>query len=67
MRGLKTPFFTVCGADNKIMAGVETVFKSSIPGAAGQNHVVLPKAGHFLQEDAGAALTQATLALMARN
>jgi haloalkane dehalogenase len=66
LRGLQTPFLTVFGADDKIMAGVDRVFQRSIPGAAGQEHSVLPNAGHFLQEDVGPELAQATLDFIAR-
>jgi pimeloyl-ACP methyl ester carboxylesterase len=64
---LETPFLTVFGADDKIMAGVDRVFQRLIPGAAGQKHAILPNAGHFLQEDVGAELAQATLEFIARN
>lgn len=67
LRNLEIPFLTVFGADDKIMAGVDRVFQRLVPGAAGQNHAVLPDAGHFLQEDVGAELAQATLDLMTRN
>jgi haloalkane dehalogenase len=65
LRSLDIPFLTVFGADDKIMAGVDRVFQKSIPGAAGQNHAVLPDAGHFLQEDAAPELAQATLEFIA--
>lgn len=65
LRNLDIPFLTVFGADDKIMAGVENVFQKLIPGAAGQNHTVLPNAGHFLQEDVGNELAQATLEFIA--
>lgn len=61
LRTLETPFLTAFGADDKIMAGVEKVFQKLIPGAAGQNHTILPNAGHFLQEDVGPDLSQITL------
>ena len=66
LQRLDIPFLTVFGADDKIMAGMDKVFQRSIPGAAGQNHVVLPNAGHFLQEDVGEELAQATLELIAK-
>ena len=49
---------TLFGADDKVMAGVEKVFQSQMPGAKGQDHVVLPDAGHFLQEDVGPELVR---------
>lgn len=66
LRGLNIPFLTAFGADDKIMAGVDRIFQKSIPGAADQPHVLLPKAGHFLQEDAGPRLARETLDLIAR-
>lgn len=66
LRSLDIPFLTVFGADDKIMGGVEKVFQKFIPGAAGQNHAVLPGAGHFLQEDVGKDLAQATLQFIAQ-
>lgn len=60
IQGLQTPVLTAFGADDQIMAGVDTVFQKLCPGAAGQPHVVLPKAGHFLQEDVGADLVSLT-------
>lgn len=36
-----------------ITAGGERAFMSKVPGAAGQPHVTIDGAGHFLQEDAG--------------
>ena len=61
-----TPVLTVFGAEDKVMAGIEKVFQKKLPGAAGQPHQILPDAGHFLQEDVGPALAQATLDFMAR-
>ena len=66
LQSLDIPFLTVFGGDDKVMAGVDKVFQRSIPGAAGQNHVVLPDAGHFLQEDVGKELAQATLEFIAQ-
>jgi haloalkane dehalogenase len=56
--GLQIPVLTVFGADDKIMAGVEKSFHKLMPGAAGQDHIVLPDAGHFLQEDVGPELVR---------
>lgn len=67
LRKLETPFLTVFGADDKVMAGVDKVFQKLIPGGAGQDHTILPNAGHFLQEDVGDALAQATLRFIAQN
>ncbi len=60
IQGLKTPVLTAFGADDKVMAGIDQIFQKLCPGAAGQPHVVLPKAGHFLQEDVGTELVKLT-------
>jgi haloalkane dehalogenase len=52
------PFLTAFSDSDPITAGAETVFQSRIPGAAGQPHVTIEKAGHNLQEDAGEHLAE---------
>ncbi len=49
--GLDTPVLTAFGADDKVMAGIDRVFQKLLPGAEGQDHTILPNAGHFLQEE----------------
>ena len=66
LRSLDLPVLTTFGADDKIMAGVEKVFQKLMPGAAGQDHVVLPEAGHFLQEDVGVELANRINAFIAQ-
>jgi haloalkane dehalogenase len=44
------PFVTAFSDADAVTRGGEAVFKERIPGAKGQNHVIL-KGGHFLQED----------------
>lgn len=60
LRTLDTPLLTAFGAEDKVMAGLDAVFQKLIPGAAGQPHVILPGAGHFLQEDVGDQLAALT-------
>jgi haloalkane dehalogenase len=55
---------TTFGADDNVMAGIEKVFQTFMSGAAGQDHVVLPAAGHFLQEDVGPELAARILAFI---
>lgn len=50
------PFLTAFGDSDPITAGAERAMQKKIPGARGQPHTVIQKAGHFLQEDAGEAL-----------
>ncbi|TMV09982.1 alpha/beta fold hydrolase [Ruegeria sediminis] len=66
IRGLDTPVLTAFGADDRVMAGIDRVFQKLCPGAAGQPHVVLPNAGHFLQEDVGGELAALTIEFIAR-
>lgn len=64
---LDIPVLTAFGAEDKVMAGVETVFQKSMKGAQGQPHVIFPKAGHFLQEDVGPRLAADVNAFVAAN
>jgi haloalkane dehalogenase len=50
------PLLTAFGSEDAVTRGGEKPFIERIPGAVGQPHTVLPAAGHFLQEDAPAAL-----------
>ncbi|TMM51535.1 haloalkane dehalogenase [Sulfitobacter sabulilitoris] len=58
LQGLDLPVLTAFGADDRIMAGLDRVFQARMPGARGQPHVLLPQAGHFLQEDVGPELAE---------
>ena len=53
----RKPFLTVFGNDDPITRGAEKKFQIEIPGAKGQNHIILP-AGHFIQEDAPIELAE---------
>lgn len=63
----KKPFVTAFGEHDLITAGGEALMKARIPGAAGQPHVIIPNAHHFIQEDAAAALVEIILAVISRN
>ena len=58
LKTLDVPVLTAFGADDRVMEGIDAVFQRLMPGAAGQDHVVLPNAGHFLQEDVAGNLAQ---------
>ena len=47
------PTLTLFSDSDPITAGGERVFQSRLPGADGQPHRMIEKAGHFHQEDAG--------------
>jgi haloalkane dehalogenase len=59
------PFLTTFSDKDPIMAGGERVFKKLVPGAAGQAHVIIKDAGHFLQEDKGEELAQVLIDFIA--
>jgi haloalkane dehalogenase len=52
------PFLTVFGDSDRITRGAEVPMQQVIPGARGQPHVIVEKAGHFIQEDAGEELAE---------
>lgn len=58
LRAWRKPFLTTFSDRDPIMAGGEKIFQRRIPGAAGQPHVTIPEAGHFLQEDQSEALAR---------
>jgi haloalkane dehalogenase len=52
------PFLTVFGDRDPISKGAELGFQQRVPGAAGQPHVILSPAHHFLQEDQPEAIAE---------
>ncbi len=50
------PFLTAFSDSDPATIGWEAVFQSRIPGAKGQPHTRIAKAGHFVQEEQGTAL-----------
>ena len=52
------PFLTAFSDGDPVTAGGERVFQREVPGAAGQPHVTIESAGHFLQEDKGPQIAQ---------
>jgi haloalkane dehalogenase len=52
----KRPFLTAFSDRDPITRGGDRALVARIPGAAGQRHVTIEGAGHFLQEDSGEAL-----------
>ena len=53
------PFLTAFGDRDPIFRGADRVLQAHVPGARGQAHTTLKKAGHFLQEDVGEELAGA--------
>lgn len=54
----KKPFLTLFSDSDPITKGGERLFQKLIPGAAGQPHTIIEKAGHFLQEDKGEEIAE---------
>jgi len=59
------PFLTAFGDADPATRGWETIFQRRIPGARGRRHATIPKAGHFLQEDAGPELAKVVVDFVA--
>ncbi len=66
LRKFTRPFLTAFGDSDPITRGADRVLQASIPGAEGQPHVTIAKAGHFVQEDAGEELAGIVAAFVAR-
>ena len=47
------PLLTLFSDSDPITAGGDRVFRERVPGAAGQPHMTIEGAAHFLQEDKG--------------
>ncbi|MGQ9475257.1 MAG: haloalkane dehalogenase [Actinomycetota bacterium] len=56
LRHFDKPFLTAFSDGDPITRGGDRLLQSSIPGAAGREHVTIKGAGHFLQEDKGEEL-----------
>lgn len=59
------PFLTAFSDSDPITKGADQIFQSQIPGAQGQPHTTIKKAGHFLQEDKGEELAQVLITFIA--
>jgi haloalkane dehalogenase len=60
------PFLTAFSDSDPITHGAERPFQKLVPGAQGQAHVVIAKAGHFLQEDRGEELARVVVNFIQR-
>ena len=60
------PFLTTFSHRDPIMRGGEKVWQDSVPGAQGQEHVIIRNAGHFLQDDKGPELAEVLIRFIAR-
>jgi haloalkane dehalogenase len=66
LRRFERPFLTAFSDSDPITRGGDAILQKQIPGAAGQPHVTIARAGHFLQEDAGPELAEVVAAFVAR-
>jgi haloalkane dehalogenase len=64
LEGFTRPFVTAFGDSDPITRGADRALQARVPGAKGQRHVTLERAGHFLQEDVGAELAQVVIELV---
>lgn len=60
------PLLTAFSDSDAVTRGGERVFQKLVPGAAGQPHVTIAGAGHFLQEDKGEEVAQVVIDFIAR-
>ncbi len=60
------PVVTAFGDSDPVTRGADRVLQTKIPGASGQPHTTLARAGHFLQEDAGEELGQVVVDFVRR-
>ena len=60
------PFLTAFSDSDPVTKGAERPMHKRIPGAAGQPHVTIERAGHFLQEDTGEELGRLVAQFIAR-
>ncbi len=58
LRAWKKPFLTAFSDSDPITRGGDRILQRWVPGAAGQAHVTIRGAGHFLQEDRGQELAR---------
>jgi haloalkane dehalogenase len=64
LRGWDKPLLTAFSDGDPITAGGQRVFQDEVPGAAGQPHVTIAGAGHFLQEDKGGEIADVIAAFI---
>lgn len=60
------PFLTLFSDSDPSTIAWEAVFQRRIPGAAGQPHARIARAGHFLQEEQGPAMADRLVAWLGR-
>jgi haloalkane dehalogenase len=66
LRSFTRPFLTAFGDSDPITRGADLLLQAAIPGAEGQPHATLERAGHFSPEDAGEELAAIVADFVAR-
>ena len=61
------PFLTAFGDSDPITKGGERPWEDHVPGAQGQNHVIIKGGGHFIQEDKGPELSELIIKFIKQN
>ena len=61
------PFLTAFSDSAPVTAGAHVRFQESVPGAKNQDHVTIEGAGHFLQDQAPVALSEAVIEFIKDN
>ncbi|MEE3132298.1 MAG: alpha/beta fold hydrolase, partial [Pseudomonadota bacterium] len=61
------PFLTAFSDSDPVTSGAHVRFQESVPGAQNQRHVTIEGVGHFLQEQAPAALSEAVIEFIKSN
>lgn len=67
LKGFDKPFLTAFSDSDPVTKGNEVLFQKLVPGAQGQRHTTIEKAGHFLQEEKGEALAAVVCDFIAAN
>jgi haloalkane dehalogenase len=64
LRRFDRPFLCTFSDSDPVTKGGERAFLGQVPGTAGQPHVTIEQAGHFLQEDKGLELAEVIVAFI---
>lgn len=65
LESFERPLLTAFSDQDPVSAGGERAFQFKVPGAAGQPHVTIENAGHFVQEDAPDRLAAVIISFIA--
>jgi hypothetical protein len=69
LRRFEKPFLTIWGGNDPNNAGLprnQRLYMDAVPGAAGWDHVRLPEAGHYLQDDQGEEIARRIVEFIAQ-